>query len=499
MTPKPMTDSHDLELLIRSRIPIIVIESGEERRVIGLLKSLEASTGLPLYVWSVTEGLRRLEEGFSPQRHNAKPQDVLGHIKASGHAGIYVLLDFHPYLDEPVHVRLLKDIALVAEQSRQTLVLLSHRVSAPPELKSFTARFALELPDRAALRRIVMDVAEEWAGANNGRRVRADAQSFQLLVQNLMGLSAREARRLATKAIYDDGAITHDDLPAVMRAKYDLLNQEGILHYEYDTEQFSNVGGLRHLKDWLEQRRQAFLEPASEDGPQLDRPKGVLLLGVQGCGKSLAAKAVAGVWGVALLRLDFGSLYNKYHGETERNLRESLHAAEVLAPCVLWVDEIEKAIGGEEGDGGTARRVLGTLLTWMAEKQAPVFIVATANDIESLPPELVRKGRMDEVFFVDLPKAEVRAHIFAIHLKKRGLAPDDFDLARLAQLSEGFSGAEIEQSIVSALYAAQAQDEPMGVGHLEAEIRRTRPLSTLMAERIAALRAWAGERTVAAD
>ncbi|MEJ2508632.1 MAG: AAA family ATPase [Gammaproteobacteria bacterium] len=494
-----MNDSHDLELLIRSRIPIIVIESTEERRVVRLLKSMEAATGLALYVWSVTEGLHRLEEGYSPQRHNAKPQDVLGHIKSSGHAGIYALLDFHPYLDDPVHVRLLKDIALVASETRQTIVLLSHEVTVPPELRSFTARFDLDLPDRDAVRRIVMDVAEEWAQANNGRRVRTDAQSFQLLVQNLVGLTASEARRLAIKAVHDDGAITHDDLPAVMKAKYDLLNRQGILHYEYETEHFSNVGGLQHLKAWLDQRRHVFLEPAPEGRPSLDIPKGVLLLGVQGCGKSLAAKAVAGVWGVPLLRLDFGALYNKYHGETERNLRESLRTAEVLAPCVLWVDEIEKAVGGEDHDGGTSRRVLGTLLTWMAEKQAPVFIVATANDIQSLPPELVRKGRMDEVFFVDLPKAEVRARIFAIHLEKRGLEPQAFDLARLAQLSDGFSGAEIEQSIVSAVYAARAQGEALNDQYLSAEIGQTRPLSALMAERIAALRAWAAERTVPAD
>lgn len=492
-----MNDSHDLELLIRSRIPIVVIQSNEERRVIRLLKSVDRATGLPLYVWSVTEGLHRLEPGYSPQQHNAQPQDVLRHIKASGHAGVYVLLDFHPYLGDPVHVRLLKDIALVGEETHQTIVLLSHELTVPPELASFVARFEPELPDRNAVRRIVMDVAEEWTRANHGRRVRTDAQSFQLLIQNLIGLTAVDARRLATKAIYDDGAIDHDDLPGVMRAKYDLLNKDGILHYEYETEQFSNVGGMHNLKNWLDQRRQAFLEP---DGPStIDLPKGVLLLGVQGCGKSLAAKAVAGLWRLPLLRLDFGALYNKYHGETERNLRESLRAAEALAPCVLWIDEIEKAVGGGSDDSGTSRHVLGTLLTWLAEKQSPAFIVATANDIESLPPELVRKGRMDEVFFVDLPKPEVRARIFAIHLAKRGHTPDAFDIEQLAQNTEGFSGAEIEQSIVSALYAAQARGEPLDDAHLLGEIRQTRPLSVLMSERIAALRAWAAERTVAAD
>lgn len=492
-----MNDSHDLELIIRSRIPIVVIESSEERRVIALLHSLETRTGLPLYVWTVTEGLQREAPGYNAQRHNARPTDVLGHIKSSGQPGIYALLDFHPYLDDPVHVRLLKDIALVQEETRQTIVLLSHRMEVPPELAGYSARFDLSLPDQAALRRVVMEVAESWARSNAGARVRTDPRSFELLVQNLSGLTIADARRLARKAIYDDGAISQSDLPAVMRAKYELLNRDGILTFEYDTEQFSELGGLQRLKAWLEQRRAAFL--AAVTGDAGDVPKGVLLLGVQGCGKSLAAKAISGVWGVPLLRLDAGAMYNKYHGETERNLRETLQAAEALAPCVLWIDEIEKAVGGQDNDSGTSRRVLGGLLTWLAEKRAPVFVVATANEIDQLAPELVRKGRFDEVFFVDLPKPDVRALIFAIHLRKRGYVSEHFDLTRLAQASEGFSGAEIEQAVVSAVYAANGRGELLDERHIAAELAQTRPLSVIMAERVAALRAWAAQRTVPTD
>jgi len=257
------------------------------------------------------------------------------------------------------------------------------------------------------------------------------------------------------------------------------------------------VGGLHNLERWLGQRRAAFLHEGQAQ--KLDVPRGILLLGVQGCGKSLAAKAVAGSWGVPLLRLDFGRLYDKYVGETERNLRDCLRTAEVMAPCVLWVDEIEKGLATGDNDGGTSRRVLGTLLTWMAENDRPTFVVATANDVRSLPAELVRKGRLDEIFFVDLPKPEVRGRIFEIHLRKREQDPGLFDLERLAAASAGFSGAEIEQAVVSALYAAHAQDAPLTTGHVLDEIQRTRPLSVFMAERVADLRNWAADRTVPAD
>jgi SpoVK/Ycf46/Vps4 family AAA+-type ATPase len=305
-----------------------------------------------------------------------------------------------------------------------------------------------------------------------------------------------DARRLVRNAIYHDGAITEDDLPAVMKAKYELLGQGGILSFEYETAQFAEVGGFKKLITWINHRKVAFLQGKET---ALDMPKGIMLLGVQGSGKSLAAKAVAGAWEVPLLRMDFGALYNKFFGETEKNIRDSLKAAEVMSPCVLWMDEIEKGVATGDYDSGTSRRVLASMLTWMAENKKPVFIVATANDIESLPPELIRKGRLDEIFFVDLPDQNTRAEIFAIHLSKRGQQPPNFDLQRLAVESDGFSGAEIEQAVVAALYAAHARETTITTQHIFEEIKATQPLSVVMAEKIRSLQQWAQGRTVAAN
>jgi len=275
------------------------------------------------------------------------------------------------------------------------------------------------------------------------------------------------------------------------------MDLDGVLSFEYRTEQFASVAGMQRLRAWLEQRREAAV--AQGEAGALDRPKGVLLLGVQGAGKSLTARAVAGAWGLPLLRLDMGALYNKYIGETERNLRESLRSAELMAPCVLWLDEIEKGVGGTDTDEGVSRRLLGSLLTWMAEQRDGVFVVATANDVSALPPELLRKGRFDELFFVDLPDEATRAEIFRIHLRRRGIDPEGIDVGTLAGMSEGFSGAEIEQVVVSARYRAAAEQAPLASAHLLTEIRATVPLAVTMAERIEALRAWAEGRTVPAN
>ena len=275
----------------------------------------------------------------------------------------------------------------------------------------------MALPSEDERAKIVKKVARAYAEENQGRRVQVDPKAHELLIQNLAGLTWADTERLARNAIHVDGAITHSDLPDVMQAKYELLNRGGALQFEYDTARFNDVGGMSRLKTWLQQRRPVFR--GDEAAAHLDVPKGILLLGVQGCGKSLAAKATAGVFGVPLLRLDFGTVYNKYHGETERKLRDSLKTSDVMSPCVLWIDEIEKGIAGRGGETGTTQRVLGTFLTWMAERKSQVFVVATANDISELPPELVRKGRFDEIFFVDLPQPEVRTSILAIHLASR--------------------------------------------------------------------------------
>lgn len=497
----PTSDSQrDLLALLQRRVPLIAIETRDEPRVLELLRSLApriAPDGrhTPVFQWTVTEGLRRIDIDLGgAQRHNAEPLDVLRSIRATDKAGVYVLLDFHPFLQDPVHVRLLKDICQTHGETPRTLVLISYELALPRELEHLSARFQLSFPNREERRRIVEKVAAEWTKLHGGR-VRTDPKSLELLIENLSGLSLGDTERLARNAVFDDGAILPSDLPGVMRAKYELLNRGGVLAFEYDTARFADLGGMNRLKEWLRQRQPAF------DGSvaKLDAPKGVLLLGVQGCGKSVAAKAAAGIFGVPLLRLDFAALHNKYLGESERNLRESLATADTLAPCVLWIDEIEKGVATGTADSGTAQRLLGTFLIWLAEKKTKVFVVATANDIAALPPELIRKGRFDEIFFVDLPNADVRAEILRIHAQRRDLTLNSEESRQLAAACAGFSGAELEQAIVSAIYAAHAEGVAPTAFHVLNAIRATRPLSVIMAEKIAELRLWANDRTVRAD
>jgi SpoVK/Ycf46/Vps4 family AAA+-type ATPase len=490
-----MDDSHDLELLLRSRVPLIVIETRDEKRVARLFAGLAIRLAMPVMAWSATSGLRRIDYDAAPQRHASEPQQALGQIKASGTPGIYLLMDFHPYLDDAYNVRLLKEIALAYDTLRHTLVLVSHELDLPQELAGFSARFSLSLPDTQQLEAIIHEEAGYWSNAHHGGKVKTSQRTLDRVISQLRGLTATDARRIVRRIIHDDGAINSDDLERVTQARYQLLDSNGALSCEFDTGQFAEIGGLQNLKRWIRRRRHAFLE----QDDTLDAPRGILLVGVQGGGKSLAAKAIAGLWSVPLLRFDVGALYNKFHGESERNLREALQAAEAMAPCVLWIDEIEKAVASGDNDGGTSRRMLGTLLTWMAERKAAVFIVATANAIEHLPPELIRKGRLDEIFFVDLPDASSRAEIFNIHLRKRAHQPAAFDIPALTGLTAGFSGAEIEQSIVAATYLAREQGIALNTAHLRSEIEQTRPLSRVMAEPMARLRHWARDRTVLAN
>lgn len=494
------TPAGELQTLLSSRIALVVIESREEGRVVELVRdaSFRARRGRNwgIFQWTVTEGLLRLDvDKGGAQKTLSDPGQVLRHLKATPMAGIYVLLDFHPYLQDAVFVRTMKDIALGYDQCERTVVLISHKVELPAELEHLAARFRLALPDEKERRQVVMDLAREWSQQNGNRPPRVENGVLDRLIDNLAGLSLHDVQRLARAAIFDDGALTAKDLPPLLAAKYQLLNKGGTLSFEPDTARFADVGGMKNLRRWILSRKPAFDGTA----PGLDAPKGLLLLGVQGCGKSLAARAAAGMLGVPLVRLDFGALYSKWHGESEKNLRESLVSAEALAPCVLWLDEIEKALSSGDGDSGTSRRVLGAFLTWLAEQRARVFIVATANDITSLPPELVRKGRFDEIFFVDLPSPAARQEILDIHCRKRSVPLTPQDAAVLVDRSEGFSGAEIEQAVVSALYAAHAHDQTVSARHVAEELAVTRPLSVVMGERIAELRNWARERTVPAD
>ncbi|MDH5737450.1 MAG: AAA family ATPase [Gammaproteobacteria bacterium] len=493
------SDLKDLALLIHSKVPLLVIESLEELRVLEMITRLAIRKALPLYTWSVTEGLNRLGFGHEPEGagNSSAPGEVLKIIKSAKDSAVYVLCDFHPYLrDDPVNVRLLREIAMRHQSLGHTLVFLSHKLELPPEIKRYSARFELSMPSEEQLMSLVREEATKWSKMHKGQPVRSDAASFKKLVNNLKGVSMQDARQLIRGAIYDDGAILESDLPEINKAKFALMDMEGVLSFEYDTAQFSEVGGLKRLKNWLTERKEAWLGQGKKS---LDRPKGIMLLGVQGSGKSLAAKAVAGLWGIPLLRLDFGSLYNKFYGETERNLREALKLADLMSPCVLWLDEIEKGISISNSDQGISSRLLGTLLTWMAERDSAAFIVCTSNDISKLPPELIRKGRLDEIFFVDLPDRDIRKEIFAIHLEKRQEDLNHFDVSLLADLTEGFSGADIEQAIVSALYSSASLGDNLTMEVLATAIKDTSPLSIVMHEKIQQLRSWARDRCVFAD
>ncbi|MFK8053296.1 MAG: AAA family ATPase [Woeseiaceae bacterium] len=495
-----MPDKHELGLLLNACVPLICIESRDEPTVLKLLTDIAISGSAgqhrPLFRWSVTDGLQRIDIELAPQPLNSEPADVLGHIRAVDKVAFYCLLDFHPYFNDPLLVRKLKDICIAFSRTGSKLILISAKLSLPDDLKHYSARYALKFPDENRRTRIVNDIARDWRDSNGGKAVKSDRKALSLLVRNLSGLSVADVQRLARNAIADDGVIDHNDIQNVMEAKYKLLNKDGLLSYEYETSHFAEVAGMHSLKEWISKRRRVFSGESARPG--LDPPKGVILIGVQGCGKSLAAKATAGALGTPLLRLEFGNLFNKYHGETERNLRESLAMAETMAPCVLWIDELEKGLSGRDDTTGTAQRVLGAFLTWMAERKPGVFVVATANEIERLPPELIRKGRFDEIFFVDLPDEKVRAEIVRLHLIRRGLPEQQIDISKVANQTPDFSGAELEQLVVSAFYSADADEQALSTQHLLEEIARTQPLAVVMRENVERLRDWAASRTVAA-
>ena len=492
-----MQDAHDLSLVIDAHVPLITLETYDESRALDLLRRVADKFDLPLFQWTVTEGLKRSNFGLQIETaaEYSEPEKLLEFLKQRAEVGLYVLCDFHPFIeDQPKLVRLMKDFALRNQHNRMAVVLLSYRIKLPPEVARLGASFSMSLPDAEQISSLVREEASNWAKRNNGQKVRTDRATLDRLTGNLQGLTHGEVRQVVRGAIVNDGAITESDLPEVNKAKFRLMDMEGVLHYEYDTSRFAAVGGMNNLKEWLQKREKIFTGEQAENG--LDTPKGILLTGIQGGGKSLAAKAVAGRWGIPLLRLDMGNLYNKFYGESEKNLREALSLAEQMSPCVLWLDEMEKGIGSDGNDSGLAKRMLATLLTWMAERTSKVFLVATCNDIAALPPELIRKGRFDELFFVDLPDTETRQEIFRIHLKKRNLDVDSYDLSALAQMSEGFSGAEIEQAVVATLYTAHASDREASQPLLEEELRSVAPLSLVMAEKLAAMRQWAVERGV---
>ena len=492
-----MFDPRDLSVLLRSGAALVVVETHEEALLLDSFKHVMAELMRPLWRWSITNGLQRLDMDVDDTPHCNDSSQLLEVMHDDSHRGIWLLFDFPPYLRYAMNLRRLREIVLGQAAARHSVVLIGAKIELPEDLEALATRFTARLPDEARLNALLREEAFAYSREHGGRRVEIDAEAQKQVVRHLRGLSLLDARKIVRQLIHDDGAISDRDIRAAQQARFALLGRGGVLHFEPELLSFDQVAGLNRLKRWVAQRKPIFVQ--AKPPPGLDPPRGLLLLGVQGSGKSLAAKACAAGFGVPLLRLDFAALYNKYHGETERNLRESLQAAEAMAPCVLWCDEIEKGLATSDSDDGVSRRVLGALLTWMSERKAPVFLVATANSIEQLPPEFLRKGRFDEIFFVDLPQRSARAQAFSIHLQKRAQAPESFDLDALAAASEGFSGAEIEQAVVAALYASHAESHVLSQAALLDALRDTRPLSVIMAERINWLRQWAAERCVPAD
>lgn len=503
-----MFELNDLLLLLQTGQPIVCIETHEELRALELVKRCQTKLGKRVLQWTITSGLTDATTGRPPlsladkgvienSQSQSDPKQALVKVKNTSTPSVVALLDFHSYLDDGFTVRMIKEIAQDHRNHGHHLIFISPQLKLPSDVSRFSAQFSLSLPDRMAIRKLIVEELKVWKFRNPDQQLRADRKSIHLLVNNLLGLTVSDCQRLIRNAIYDDNAISKSDLSKIQKAKYELIGQDGVLSFEFETARFAQVGGFANLKRWLELRRSAFLP--TETQVKLDIPKGILLVGIQGCGKSLAARAVAGAWNIPLLRLDFGVLYNKFFGETEKNMRQAITLAETMSPCVLWIDEIEKGISTGDYDSGTSQRLLATLLTWMADNTKPVFIVATANNISALPPELIRKGRLDEVFFVDLPDAEARAQIFSIHLAKRDISLNSISLATAAANSEGFSGAEIEQIVVSALYQSVALNQHISEELLLAEIEKTSPLSRVMSEQIYQLQQWAQNRTVPAN
>jgi hypothetical protein len=479
---------HDLKSLVLSFHSLIAIETVEEERVRSLLHEVAVDLNLPMFEWSLTDGFHRFAGAAIGETRD--PLSALRHIESiAGHDAIYLLKDMAQHLTTPSIARPLRDLAQRLMSTRSAVVLTGDPIELPKDIEALAVRFKLELPDAEELRDLLRTVIDAIS-ARQRVAVELRRDEAQQLIHALSGLTLNQARQVIAQAVVDDGKLDAADLQTVIRAKGEMIERGGILEFFPAEENAFQLGGFARLKDWLASARVGFTAEAR--ALNLEAPKGILLVGVQGCGKSLAAKFVAREWQLPLLKLDAGRLYDKYVGESEKNFRKATTLAEAMAPVVLWIDEVEKVFaqgGSGEADGGLSQRLFGAFLTWLQEKEREVFVVGAANDLMSVPPELLRKGRFDEIFFVDLPTAEERANIFAIHLGLRKQDSSKFDLAALAAATEGFSGAEIEQAVVSALYRTLQRKQPLTEAAIVEAACSTVPLSQSRAEDIAEVRA----------
>jgi len=490
---------HDLELLFRSRHGLVYIETEEEDRADTLLAHVADRLGVPFFTWTRSRGLRRA--GLDNAVYETEdPHKALQHIALADFGAVYHLRSLTGSLaGHDLLISLVRDATKHLHGFTGALVLTGDGSPLPGPLRDLAAHVTLPGPTDEEFDELIARIVRDISARQSVDVDLTQAERGRL-VRSLSGLTLMEAEKILTKSIVEDGALGATDIDNVIEAKRRIVEREGLLEYYPVETTMAGVADLATLKAWLAKRRAVVREPerAAEFG--LEFPRGVLLLGVPGCGKSLSAKAVASEWELPLLKLDPSNLYNKYIGESENNFKRAMRAAERMAPVVLWIDELEKAFasGGGE-DGGVSKRILGSFLTWMQDRRGDVFVVATANDIQSLPPEFLRKGRFGEIFFVDLPDGSTRAEVFHIHLSSRGHDPDDFDLLTLAERTAGFSGSEIEEVVVSALYTAFSANTVLDTEAIFQEIAATKPLSVTMGEKITAMRQWAEGRAVRAN
>ncbi|MFZ2960248.1 MAG: AAA family ATPase [Candidatus Ozemobacteraceae bacterium] len=493
---------------IKARYPILYVVTNEEARVLTEFGKIAQITSKSLWIWSVSDGLldsrgAEVKDAKGEMLHS--PLKALRHMLHSQERALFLCKDLHlfledpfsQYLTDPLQVRrVLRDIAVAFRSSFKNLILVSPVLKIPADLEKDISVFDFPAPNQKEIASLLdATIADVKRIHGDKVEVELDADAREAIVKSVSGLTLSEIENVLMRAIVNDLRFNRDDIPFILSEKKQIIRKSGLLEYFEVQEDFGNVGGLEILKDWLVKRGEAFQTRAKEFG--LPEPKGILLLGVQGCGKSLISKAISSLWRLPLLRLDVGAIFGKYVGESEENLRRAIRMAESLSPTILWLDEIEKAfagVGGDGGDGGVGTRIFGTFITWLQEKTVPVFVIATSNDIKHLPPELLRKGRFDEIFFVDLPSGDERKEIFRIHLRKRRRSPEAFDLPLLAEKSEAFSGAEIEQAIISGMFDAFHAKRELTTEDIIVALGETFPLAVTMREQIEGLRTWAFTR-----
>jgi SpoVK/Ycf46/Vps4 family AAA+-type ATPase len=512
-----------LKVLMDSSTPIVILETVEETRAVRLVHAAALPLNLAVFEWTIASGLVRCGndvgmhvpavramthaanypgESSAQAIYNSRdPSQALSNLEAISIEAVFILKDFHRHMTDPVVVRKLRDVGQKFSSNRRTVVITAPSIEVPPELASLVEFLELPLPDKPRLRQMVDEVFVRLAQVHDLHRT-LDAPGLDAMTENLRGLTEEEADRAISHAIVNRRGLTTESITDVLDAKKDLLRHSGSLEFIDASDKLSSVGGLDNLKQWLAQRRGSWEDSARKFG--LDPARGVIILGVQGCGKSLCARAIAGEWKLPLVKFDSASIFDKYIGESEKHIEKVFRVAEVLAPCVLWIDELEKVFAGSgpdsaSADAGVSSRLLGSFLSWMQDRKAPVFVAATCNNVTALPPELIRKGRFDELFFVDLPSQVERKQIFALQLSKHNRETVSFELDRVATAAQDFSGAEIEAAVQSALYTAYSKKQELSTQILLDVISQTVPLSVTRAEEIEAQRAWAKTRAVPAS